>query len=179
MATDIHPSCANLQIPPLHLDASFDDSFGTEELAVFKPKRNLGRVFMAIALVCALGGGLFAVKSMGTAGLRAKAAQVASLVKKKPAAPSGAMAAAAVVAPPAAADPPVSINSLPAAGALAASTPPPPPPDKNADKNAKRKAEKAEKAAKAAAATNAKKKSSANDPTQKGTGQFDPLNGKL
>lgn len=176
-ATDIASS--NLIIPKLD-PPNYELSFGTEELAVFKPKRRVGRALAVVALAAMIGGGAFAVKSYGVANLKAKTAELASLVKgvkTKPSAPSAPMAAAAMQAPPPASDLPpaktVNINSLPAAGALAASNPPPPPPDKNAKKKVEKKGAKVSAGA-------ASKKANANDPTTKGTSdQFDPLNGKL
>ena len=179
MATDIGSSALAM---PRHDAPNFDFSPGTEELAVFRPKRRWGRVVVAAAVIGGLAGGLSTAKSYGTDKIRSKVAMVTSLVKGKGAEGARAVAVApppqAPIAPPVVNDAPpmanaksVAIDSLPAAA------PAPTPADKN-DKNGKKKAEPTKKAAKGAASKKAAAAKSS-DPTQKGSGQFDPLNGNL
>lgn len=171
-----------LSIPPLP-PVNFDVSFGTEEREIFKPKRSYGAVVGTVAAVAIVAGGLFAVKSMGAQGLKAKVASISSMVQGRT---KGADARSLAIAPPAAADPPPVFNpsAPPMNNAKSAPIEPPPitPPvqaDKNGKKNGKDASKKTTKAAPTKKGGGSAKSSGASDPTQKGSGQFDPLNGNL
>lgn len=193
MATDIASS--NLVVASLPAP-SFDVSLGTEELAVFRPKRRVGRALAAVAAVALVAGAVFGVKAYGAEKLQEKLASVTSLVKRD----GGASARTAAGVPAPALDPSVvpaehatpvttpaslpstPVESLPPAQPAAAaivsidSLPSAPPTAQKADKKHKRHGEAAPR--RKAAPAKAKGKASS-DPTQRGSGQFDPLNGSL
>lgn len=190
MATDIASS--NLVFPPL---PSFDVSLGTEELAAFRPKRRLGRALTAVAAVALVAGAAFGVKTYGADKLQEKLASVTALVKRDGGA--SARTAAGVPAPvtdPAAAPaehktsvtapaslPSTPVESLPPAKPAAAavvsidSLPSAPPAAEKTDKKHKRHGDAPRRKAAPAKA----KSRASSDPTQRGSGQFDPLNGSL
>jgi hypothetical protein len=181
LAMDIASS--NVVIPP-PAPPGFDTSFGTEELAVFRPKRRVGRALAAVATVTLIAAAAFGAKSYGIGIIKAKVASVTSLMKGKNAegARGFAVAPPAVVEPAkpttASTPPPAAVEDLPSskpAGAVSIdSLPTASPPASSGDKKTKAPA----KAKKRAAPAKARSKSS-NDPTLKGSGQFDPLNGNL
>ena len=189
MATDIASS--DVLIPSLPTPA-FDTSFGTAELAVFRPKRRLGPALAAFAAVALVAGAAVGVKTYGIDNLQAKVASVTSLAKGTNA--ESARSAAGVSAPtaepanePASAPPPapMAVENLPTAKPVAPVAPgvsidslPSAPPAKadKADKADKKRGKTAPK--KKASPAKAKSKASS-DPTQRGGGQFDPLNGSL
>lgn len=180
MATDIASS--NLVIPSLPAPA-FDVSFGTAELAVFRPKRRLGPALAGLAAVALVAGVAVGVKTYGVDQLQAKLASVTSLAKGNGA--ESARSAAGVPAPiaepakeVAAAPPPAptAVEDLPTAKPVAPSVSIDSLPSAPAEKAAKKQGKTAPK--KKAAPAKAKSKASS-DPTQRGGGQFDPLNGSL
>lgn len=183
MATDVAPSSVAIgALGPPAFDLT-PGALDTAELAAFRPKRRAGRALAAVAAVALVGGAAFGLKSYGVGDLTAKVASLAAAPRAERA--EGARAAAiapAAVAPPAPASPPpsapvedlpsaapaadgVSIDSLPSASAA---------PGK-ADKKGKKSAAPARRKG----GTKAKRKAPTSDPTQKGSGQFDPLDGKL
>ncbi len=175
VATDVS---SNVIIPPLPAP-SFDVSFGTEELRVFRPKRRIGRAVFAALAMSLVAGAVFGVKSYGPDRLQAKLTAVTSLVKPK----DGESARTAAIVPAAVAEPqtasaslppPTPVDSLPSATPAAASVSvdslPSAPPEK-ADKKRKKSTEPSKRRA---APAKAKSKPST-DPS----GRFDPLNGNL
>lgn len=182
MATDIASS--NLVLPPPPAPR-FDVSFGTEELRVFRPKRRVGRALGAIAAVAVVASTLFGVKSYGTDKLEAKLASVSSLLKKNGENARSAAGAAAPTADPASApasSPPATpVEELPSAkpgdaGVSIDSLPPAPPVTEKADRKHRKGSEHAPKRKTAPRKASAKASS---DPTRRGSGPFDPLDGKL
>jgi len=181
---------SSLSIPPL-APLNFDASYGADEVDAFKPKRNGARVVGMLAAVALVAGGLFAVNSLGTQGLKAKASSIASMVKGSA---KSADARSVAVAPPAAMDPTPSptfnANAPPMNNAKAVpidsmpSSPTATPSSNASDKNGK-KTKDAKKASKSGGGSGSSAKkagagsSASSDPTQKGSGQFDPLNGSL
>ncbi|MDF2695423.1 MAG: hypothetical protein K0S65_3806 [Labilithrix sp.] len=178
VATDIASS--SLLIPPLP-SPDFNVShvvLATAELAAFRPKRRAGRVFGAIAVLALIGGAAFGLARFGAID------SVASLVMG---ANAESARAAAVAPPPAAAEPPraapsVPIESLPSATNGARATVsidslPSAAPEKNDKSDKKTRKEAAPKKRQQQRAP--RKAASTNDPTQRGSGQFDPLNGNL
>ena len=189
MATDITSS--DVVIPPLpapSFDASISSSFGTEELAVFRPKRRVGRVLAGVGAIALVAAAVFGVQTYGADRLQTQLAAVTSLVKSD----TGASARAAAEAPapfaepsapasPPAPLPATPVESLPTAKPVAAvvsidALPSAPPAADKADKKHKRRGAAAPK--KKGAPRKAKSKAST-DPTQRGGEQFDPLNGNL
>ncbi|MBX3206609.1 MAG: hypothetical protein KF764_16165 [Labilithrix sp.] len=190
-AADIAPS--SLAIPRLpDFDVSLTPgALDTAELATFRPKRRLGRAFGALAAVALVGGALFGVKSYGVDALGAKVASVTSFVKAKSVenaesartaavAPVAAEPVAVPVAETPSLPPPAPVESLPSAtpssaGVSIDSLPSASAKPGKADKKGKRSAEPAPRRK---SGKKAKSKGSS-DPTQRGSGQFDPLDGKL
>ena len=203
LAADIPSS--NVVIPSFPTP-TFDVSYGTEELRVFRPKRRIGRALAVVATVALVAGAGVGLKSYGVDRLEAKVASATAFVKSK--AGESSRAAAGVQAPVAAPPQPVALPAKdvsPPTPRTAAVSPPP----ANAAESlpavtpveslpsvttgaatvsvdslpsAPPTAEKASKKhrghKKKGAPAKAKSKTSS-DPTQRGSGQFDPLNGAL
>ncbi|MBX3198754.1 MAG: hypothetical protein KF894_11510 [Labilithrix sp.] len=187
MATDIAPPSVAVGGPPAFTPAALD----TAELATFRPKRRVGRALVALAAVALVGGAAFGIKSYGVDELAAK---VTSLVK--PPSIEGAESARATAIAPAAVDVPVALAAKPAVPAsplpsapvdeLPSATPSAAgvsidslPSASAAPGKADKKGKKPASPSRRKGATKAKRKAATSDPTQKGSGQFDPLDGKL
>lgn len=185
MATDIAPPSVTLG-PSAFMPGALD----TAELATFRPKRRVGRALAALAAVALVGGAAFGAKSYGVDELTAK---VTSLVKAPSIEGAGSTRATAIA--PAAADVPVALAAKPS---ISASPPPSAPVEElpsatpsagvsidslpsasAAPGKADKKGKKPAAPSRRKGATKAKRKASTSDPTQKGGGQFDPLDGKL
>lgn len=175
-ATDV--AYSNVSIPPLAPIGEV--TLATSEIAAFRPKRPVGPVLAVVAMLALIGGVSFGATRYGVSGLKAQLASVMQ-GKGKSLESARSVAIATPAETPKAAPPPAAVESLPAAApatpaatpawaaALGTSTP----------AKADTKGKKGAPAAAPAARKRGGKAKASNDPTTKGSGQFDPLNGNL